>query len=136
MLLPVWGWHRGLTDGDWPGPAATVFATGLKPQFPKHVTIDLGQARTLRAVRLGVPTFGATESVAVAVGEAVDSLSEIGRHDFVPKADQCKMLRFTPRQARHVRVAFLGNHPQQDNFDAGFCFLREAEAFEAIATDR
>ncbi len=124
-------WNSGLTDGTWDGEAGRCFATGRKPNFPKHATIDLGTERRVHAIRIGTPAYGSTRTVSVAVSHDGGEFSEVGRQVFEPKSEGRVTLQFDARPARHVRVTFHDHHPKQDHYDPNFAFLREVEVYEA-----
>ena len=123
------GWDSGLTDGQWGAANPVCYATSEADGFPKHATIDLGAAQPLHAVIYGTPAIGATKTVAVSISEDGKTFTEVGRHDFPVKQAGRAEARFAPKPARYVRVSFLGNHAQQDNFNANFGFLAEVEAY-------
>jgi sialate O-acetylesterase len=126
------GWNTGLTDGNWHGAAGTCFATGASPSFPKHVTIDLGRAREVQAVRYGVPGFGATKTVVISLSENGNEFQEAGRHEFAGKTEARTELRFDKRPVRFVRATFPDHHGKQDNFDENFSFLSELEVYGPV----
>lgn len=126
------GWNAGLTDGNWHGAAGTCFATGAAPDFPKHVTIDLGRARQVQAVRFGVPGFGSTRTVAISLSEDGREFHEAGRHEFAPKTEARQELRFDKRPVRFVRATFPDHHPKQDHYNENFSFLSELEVYGPV----
>jgi sialate O-acetylesterase len=126
------GWNAGLTDGNWHGAAGTCFATGAAATFPKHVTIDLGRARDIQAVRFGVPNFGSTKTVVISVSENGNEFQEAGRHEFAPKAGTRSELRFDKRPVRFVRATFPDHYDKQDHYDEKFSFLSELEAYGPV----
>ncbi|MGB6219443.1 sialate O-acetylesterase [Haloferula sp.] len=123
-------WNSGLTDGRWDGGAGQCFATGSAP-LPKHATIDLLGDREIHAVRLGVPAFGSTKSVAISISANGKAFEEVGRHEFKAKTEGKATIRFDKRPARHVRITFLEQHPKQDNYPAEIGFIRELEVFQS-----
>jgi sialate O-acetylesterase len=123
------GWDSGLTDGQWGAANPVCYATSEAEGFPKHATIDLGAVQPLHAVIYGTPAIGATKTVAISLSKDGKAFTEVGRHDFPVKQAARAEARFAPQPARFVRVSFLGNHPQQDNFNANFGFLSEVEAY-------
>lgn len=126
------GWNSGVNDGVYGNAAGSCFATWISPTFPKTVTIDLGSEQSIQTVRFGVPNIGATKTVSVSLSRDGKEFAEVGRNDFAPKVAATKTVRFPARPARYVRATFLGQHAQQDNFDANFGFLSELEAFSPL----
>ena len=124
------GWNSGLTDGNWGSSPPHCFATGNEGGFPKSVTVDLGELKTLHVIRYGTPDVGATKTVAVSISEDGKDFKEVGRTDFPAKRASRAEARFAPGKARFVRASFLGNHPKQDNYGPTFGFLSELEAYE------
>lgn len=122
-------WDTGLTDGNWGNAAPTCYATSEDPAFPKTVTVDLGAPQTLHLIAYGTPNIGATKTVAISLSEDGKNFTEVGRHDFPMKKAEKAQVRFAPKSARYVRATFLENHPKQDQYDAGFGFLSELEAY-------
>ncbi|MBK1827172.1 sialate O-acetylesterase [Haloferula rosea] len=121
-------WDSGLTDGTWDGQAGRCYATGLG-NFPKHVTVDLGESHEINRVRIGTPAFGSTRTVSISLSRDGKTFTEVGRHAFPAKAESRELLTFDPQAARHVRVGFIDAHPKQDQFDPKFGFLRELEVY-------
>ncbi|WP_193211481.1 sialate O-acetylesterase [Luteolibacter marinus] len=123
------GWNTGLTDGSWNDAAGTCFATGFANGFPKHVTIDLGRARDVRAVRFGVPGFGATKTVTISISGDGKEFQEIGKHEFAGKTRSSTEIRFDQRPARFVRATFPDHHEKQDQYNENHAFLSELEVY-------
>lgn len=122
-------WNSGLTDGEWGAQAGTCYATNEAADFPKTVTIDLGKAHDLHAIRYGTPAIGSTKDVAVSLSTDGKEFTEVGRHEFPPKRAERTTVRFAPRPARYVRASFLDHHPKQDKYNEAFGFLSEVEAY-------
>jgi hypothetical protein len=112
------GMDRGLTDEN----DATVYATDPSPEFPKNVTIDLGAARTVGHIVVGVPDFGSTKTVAVSVSADGTEYKEVGRYDFSMNKAEQRLFNIEPQPARHVRLAFIKNHEQTNRFNNRYCF--------------
>jgi sialate O-acetylesterase len=123
------GWNAGLTDGNWNGAAGTCFATGQAAVFPKHVTIDLGRAREVQAVRFGTPALGSTRTVVISLSENGEQFLEAGKHEFAAKTEAATEIRFDKRPVRFVRASFLDHHGKQDNVSENQGFLRELEVY-------
>ncbi|RBP38007.1 sialate O-acetylesterase [Roseimicrobium gellanilyticum] len=124
-----YGWDPGLTDGVWGNNAPNCYATDAEPTFPKTVTADLGAVKEIQAVVYGAPNVGSTKTVAVSISEDGKTFTEVGRNDFAPKKDGRAEARFAPKKARYIRVTFVAQHSQQDQFPADFAFLSELEAY-------
>jgi sialate O-acetylesterase len=123
------GWNTGLTDGSWNGARGTCFATGQAPGFPKHVTIDLGRAREVQAVRFGTPAFGSTKTVVISLSENGQEFQEAGKHEFAGKTAGSSEIRFDKRPVRFVRASFIEHHEKQDQYSENHAFLTELEAY-------
>ena len=126
------GWNTGLTDGNWHGAAGTCFATGTAAGFPKHVTIDLGRAREVQAVRYGVPGFGSTKTIVISLSEDGREFQEAARHEFPGKTEARTEQRFDKRRVRFVRATFPDHHEKQDHYDEKFSFLSELEVYGPV----
>jgi sialate O-acetylesterase len=128
----VWGWDTGLTDGSWSTRAPNCFATSNTVTFPKDVTIDLKQPKTLNLIRFGTPEIGSTKTVAVALSTDGKSFREVGRHVFpFGKAGQAA-ISFPDAEARHIRLTYLDSHSQESGgFPNTFAFTTEVEAYQA-----
>jgi sialate O-acetylesterase len=123
------GWNTGLTDGNWSGGRGNCFATGQAPAFPKHVTIDLGRAREVQAVRFGTPAFGSTKTVVISLSENGQEFQEAGKHEFAGKTAATSEIRFDKRPVRFVRASFPDHHEKQDHFSEKTAFLSELEVY-------
>ena len=123
------GWNTGLTDGSWNDAKGTCFATGQAAGYPKHVTIDLGRAREVQAVRFGTPAFGSTRNVCISLSENGQEFQEAGKHEFAGKTRTATELRFEKRPVRFVRASFLDHHDKQDHFGENQGFLSELEVY-------
>ena len=126
----IWGWDTGLTDGSWALRAPHCFASSNTDQFPKHVTIDLKQLRTLNLVRLGTPDIGSTKTVAISISTDGKTFREVGKHVFaLGKAEQAAVT-FPDSEARHLRLTYVDHHAQAvGGFPNTFGFTTEVEAY-------
>ncbi|MDF9832016.1 hypothetical protein M2103_000220 [Ereboglobus sp. PH5-5] len=123
-------WETGLNDGLWAMRRGATFATDRAKKFPKNVTIDLNTSAKLTHVRVGVPNFGSTKTIAVSVSYDGVNYTEVGRHDFPLGKAEAHLFEFAPTLARHVRLSYLGNHSEKvGNYDPAFCFTTEVEAY-------
>jgi len=123
-----WG-EGGLTDGSWAADAQDCFATGSAARFPKHVTVDLGKTKKIGVVRLGVPEFGATKTVRVAVSRTGKTFSDVGTRTFAQKRAERVTLRFDPIPARYVRLIYEDHHAARVGFPPTFAFTTELEVY-------
>lgn len=90
------GWANGLVDGSWEEGAAHTFATDQSDQFPKTVTIDLEKPADISLAMVGVPTFGATKTIAVAVSTDGTNFKDVGSYVFSQKNRRSTSLAFLP----------------------------------------
>jgi lysophospholipase L1-like esterase len=126
------GWHAGLTDGSWSTEKGRCFATGDDPAFPKTVTIDLGAPVKISIVRMGVPDFGSTRSVEIAVGPDWQRFKSVGTREFPLKKKDRWTEKFHPTVARYVRLTFKKNHSDPvGGHSTNLCFATEVEVFGA-----
>lgn len=126
----VWGWDTGLTDGSWGFRAPQCFATSNTDQFPKHVTIDLKQARTLNLVRIGTPDIGSTRTVTVSLSSDGKTFREVGKHVFTLGKPEQAAVAFPDSEARHLRLTYPDHHAQEvGGFPTTFSFTTEVEAY-------
>lgn len=125
-----YGWDTGLTDGSWASFAPNCYATSNTDTFPKHVTIDLKQARMLNLILVGVPEIGSTKTVAVSVSSDGQSFREVGRQVFdLGKAARASV-SFADTEARFIRITYVDHHAQlAGNFPNTFAFTSEVEAY-------
>lgn len=122
-------WNTGLTDGLWAMRRGATFGTNNSKNFPKNVTIDLNLSAKLTHVRVGVPNFGSTKTIAVSVSYDGKRYTEVGRHDFPLGKAEVHLFKFAPTLARHIRLSYLGNHAGKSNYDPAYCFTVEVEAY-------
>jgi hypothetical protein len=120
-----------LTDGSWDSDASHCFATGDAAAFPKTVTIDLGAATDIAAVKIGVPEFGSTRHVAVAWSQDRKEFTPLATIEFAQKKLATRTLVFAPVRARFVRITYLDHWPGEVQYPATFCFTSECEVYGA-----
>lgn len=127
----TYGWDAGLTDGNWGSFAPNCYATSNTDQFPKHVTIDLKQARKINLVVVGAPEIGSTKTIAVSVSTDGQNFREVGKYAFpLAKADRGYM-SFPDAEAKYVRVTYLDQHAQlAGGFPSTFAFTSEVEVYQ------
>ena len=120
----------GLTDGLWSGESPHTFATGDKDEFPKTVTIDLQNPTILSQIWIGVPSFGSTKTVRVALGTDGQNFKEIGSTTFALAIERRKRFSFAPQSARYIRLTFPDHYAEERGYNANFAFISEVEAYE------
>jgi sialate O-acetylesterase len=126
----TYGWDAGLTDGSWASYAPNCFATNSTDQFPKHVTIDLKQSRTLNLILVGAPEIGSTKTVAVSVSADGKTFREVGKHVFPLAKAERGSVSFPDTEAKFIRLTYLDHHDQQaGGFPTTFSFTSEVEAY-------
>lgn len=117
---------EGLTDGSWQISRKTAFNTGMSPDFPKTVTIDLGKVfDRISLVKTGSVKTGVTKTVKVSLSSDNKTFTEVGSHAFAQGKDEKYIYTFPPQNARYVRLTYL------DHYDGPelFCGSPEAEVY-------
>ncbi len=126
----VYGYGTGgLTDGSWSGEQPHTFASGEKDEFPKTVTIDLGQATPVKYVWLGVPNFGSTKTVEVSLSRDGQNFAKVGSHVFPQNREERHLYSFAPTPARYVRLSYPDHYPDEAGYHVQFAFTSEVEVF-------
>ena len=123
-----WG-IGGLTDGSWEANAQHAFATGDKDAFPKTATIDLEQNARIGTVTLGVPEFGSTKTIKVAVSKDGQAFTEVGTHEFSLRKAERFTYTFAPVEARYVRVIYPDHYDETVGYSPNFSFTTEVEVY-------
>ncbi len=123
-----WG-IGGLTDGRWDATSQHCFATGDAPNFPKHVTLDLGQPARVGTVTLGVPPFGSTKTIKVAISADGQTFSEVGSHQFQLRKEERATVAFPSATARFVRLIYADRYDEDVNYPRVFAFTTEVEVY-------
>ena len=120
----------GLTDGSYDEGGPHVFATGDAAAFPKTVTIDLETPALLNAVRVGVPAFGSTKTVAVSLSADGQTFTTVGSYVFSLNKSEKYVYRFPSATARYVRLTYSDHYDQTvGGFSPNFSFTSEVEAY-------
>ncbi len=128
----TFGWDTGLTDGSWASFAPACFATSNTNRFPKQVTIDLKQPRTLNLIRFGAPEIGSTKTVSVSVSTENTTFREVGQHAFTLGKAERASVPFPDAEARYIRVTYLDHHEGlSGDFQNTFVFTTEVEAYQS-----
>ena len=126
----TYGWDTGLTDGSYEEYPPGCFATNATDAFPKHVTIDLKQAKALNLVRVGVPNVGSTKTVAVSLSTDGKTFREVGKYVFSLGKTETAGVTFPEAEARYLRLTYLDHHDQQSGeYPNTFAFTTEVEAY-------
>ena len=118
-----------LTDGSWEASGQHTFATDDKDTFPKTATIDLEQPALLGAVVVGVPPFGSTKTITVAVSADGQRYTDVGSYVFSQHNEERHQYRFPPITARFVRLTYPDHYIEEAGFNANFVFTIEVEAY-------
>ncbi len=126
----TYGWDTGLTDGSLLEFPPNCYATSNTEAFPKHVTIDLKQAKTLNLVRVSVPNVGSTKTVAVSISTDGKTFREVGKHVFSLAKTETAGVTFPDAEARYVRITYLDHHDKlSGEYPNTFAFTTEVEAY-------
>jgi len=124
------GYGDGLTDGIKETDAKrAVYATNQGGDYPKTVTIDLGEAIDISRVVLYHSRDGSTKTVSIATSADETLFEEVGKHEFQQRDGAVKTFTFAPRKARFVRVTFEDTWGNVTHGSPHFMFLREVEVF-------
>lgn len=125
------GWDSGLTDGIWGASKGSAYATGTSAEFPKTVTIDLGEKQRIAHVYTGVPKVGFTKTIEASISEDGVEFKAVGKHDFNMGKENRHLYSFKPADARYVRLTFLENYPKtgKKGYPQAHCFLSEVEVY-------
>jgi sialate O-acetylesterase len=125
-----YGWDTGLTDGSYEEYPPNCYATSNSDKFPKHVTIDLKQAKPINHVRVGVPNVGSTKTVAISVSTDGKTFREVGRHVFTLAKSERTALSFPEAEARYLRLTYVDHHEKlSGEYPNTFAFTTEVEAY-------
>lgn len=120
----------GLTDGNWENGSESCYCSSLSTSFPKWVQVDLGAAKPLCAVDIGVPPFGATRTIRVGVSTTGRTFREVGRVECPPKQQARHLVVFKPVTGRYVRLLYPDRHdPAPDTHHPTQIFTSELEVF-------
>lgn len=127
----TYGFGTGaLTDGSWDNKGH-VFATGETDNFPKTVTVDLGKVATIGQVLLGVPPYGSTKTITVAVSTDNQTFRDVGTHVFSQSNEERRLFNFAPTDARYVRLTYPDHYEEKLNYAPTFAFTSEVEVYSA-----
>lgn len=129
----TYGWNSGLTDGSWDEAVKTTFATDDKSTFPKTVTVDLDGQTILNRIAIGVPAFGSTKTVEVAISADGVNFTTVGSYQFSLRHTEKRLFTFAPVMARKVRITYVDHHTETVNYGANFAFTTDLQAFAPAA---
>ncbi|RYF33835.1 MAG: hypothetical protein EOO38_29915, partial [Cytophagaceae bacterium] len=123
------GWNKGLTDGSWRSDKRTTFATGNSITFPKSVTVDLEAPTSVGYVAIGVPYFGSTKTVVVAVSANGTTFTDVGQYVFSTNKEEKHLFAFPAATARYVRLTYNDHYDQSVSYPVTHGFTTEVEVY-------
>lgn len=129
----TYGWNSGLTDGSWEEANKTTFATDDKNTFPKTVTVDLDETAQAGAIVIGVPAFGSTKTVEVAISMDGENFKTVGSYQFSLRTSEKRLFTFDPAPVRQVRVTYLDHYDETVNYSPNFVFTTDLQVFGPVA---
>ncbi|OYW71429.1 MAG: hypothetical protein B7Z37_27860, partial [Verrucomicrobia bacterium 12-59-8] len=125
-----YGWDTGLTDGSLLEYPPNCFATSNTDKFPKHVTVDLKQPKTVNFVRVSVPSVGSTKTVAISISTDGQNFREVGKHAFTLAKAATAGISFPDAEVRYLRITYLDSHDKlAGEYPREFAFTTEVEAY-------
>lgn len=124
-------WNSGLTDGSWEGNNVHCFASNDASTFPKFVTIDLEQATRVNWIVVGVPNFGSTKTIKVAVSTDGKNFTEVGSHQFSLRKEERFAYKVAGVEARYVRLTYPDHYDEAVGYTPTFSFTSEVEVYAA-----
>jgi len=118
------GWNAGLTTG------SHIFATTSSPVFPKFVTIDLEQTKSVSSVIVGVPDFGSTRTIEVGLSRDGSSFTSAGSYVFSQQKAEKHIYTFSRTATRYIRLTYPDHYPTSvKGYDPNFVFTTIVEAY-------
>lgn len=123
------GWNSGLTDGSWEAGTPTTFASNEADAFPKTITVELAKAAPVGLVAVGVPPFGSTKTVSVAVSADGISFRDVGTYVFSQRKEEKHLFHFAPTSARFVRLTYPDHYAEAEGYLPTFVFATELAAY-------
>lgn len=125
-----YGWGAAsLTDGSWDMSQAHCWASGDGATFPKTLTIDLQKTQRVNKVITGVPNFGSTRTIKVAVSNDGTNFTEVGSHEFKLRTEERFTYSFNPVDARYVQLIYPDRYDEEVNYSKNFSFTTEVEVY-------
>ena len=120
-----------LTDGSL-NEGGQAFATGESDAFPKTVTIDLEKAASIGQISLGVPNYGSTKTITVAVSADGKTFKDVGSYAFSQNKAERHLFNFAAVNARYVRLSYPDHYDQPNgDYSPNFAFASEVEVYPA-----
>ena len=123
----------GLTDGSWDADSTHCFASNEADTFPKTATIDLQQAAPVGLVEIGVPPFGSTKTVQVAVSADGSAFTEVGSYVFSLHKEEKHLFTFPPTSAQFVRLTYPDHYAESVDYPSTFAFTTECQVYAPSA---
>jgi len=123
------GWDVGLTDGSFEKNRLHTYATDRDDAFPKTVVIDLEQPAALGSIVVGVPPFGGTKTIEVAISVDGKSFTTVGSHKFAQHQEVRYTYSFAETSARYVRLTFPDHWEDGAGNSPNYIFVEEVEAY-------
>jgi hypothetical protein len=129
-----WG-VNGLLDGSWTPDSLHCWASGDSATFPKTVTIDLENTAKINSVVAGVPNFGSTRTIKVAVSTDGKQFTEVGSHVFAQEKEERFIYKFAPVNARYVQLTYPDHYDRSTGYSVNFSFTTEVEVYAENASN-
>ncbi len=122
-------WDYGLTDGSWVEGRTTTFATNEGADFPKTVTVDVGEAVQMSRIVIGVPSFGSTKTVDVSISMDGVNFKLVGSYGFALRKTEKRLFKFQPAMVKQVRITYQDHHDESAGYSPNFAFTTDLQAF-------
>ena len=123
------GWADHLTDGSWLADDQHCWASNDGADFPKTVTVNLQQTARVGLVEIGVPPFGSTKTVQVAVSGDGKSFTDVGHYVFRLRTEEKHLFAFPPTSAQFVRLTYPDHYEAEVGYSNRFVFTEECAAY-------
>lgn len=123
------GWDKGLTDGSWRPDKGLTFATGNSITFPKTVTVDLEAPTPVGYVATGVPGFGSTKTVTVALSTDGTAFTDVGTYVFSVNKEEKHLFSFPAATARYVRLTYGDHYEESVGYPNVHAFTTEVAVY-------
>ena len=124
------GGYVGLNDGVWAFTPPFLFGSSRSDDFPKFVTIDLGEAKEINLLRFGIPNRGSTKNISLQYSLDNSEFNTLMDFEFEQGNSERYSAHFGRVQARYIRVRFNENYEKTLNrAPKGHVFLTELEAY-------
>ena len=124
------GGYKGLNDGVWAFTPPFLFGSSRNAEFPKFVTVDLGEVKEFNLLRFGIPNRGSTKNISLQYSLDNSEFNTIMDFEFEQGNTERYSAHFGKVQARFIRVRFNENYEKTLNrAPQGHVFLSELEAY-------